>query len=218
MIFVTGDIHGEFERFSDKQYKKLKKSDTLIVLGDFGFFFEKDEKQRNKTLKKLSKLPFKILFIDGLSENFEVLYSFPDAEYCGAKAKEICKDKIYYIRRGEIMDLEGHRILFFGGSDVYDPDIYIPADMPTRQEFENCTNRLSFCNYSVDYILTHIPRGEISRFINLTSLTTSETMDYFDRIGKLLTYKKWYFGSVHQDKYVSPLAQAVYTDVRVLGE
>ena len=218
MIFVTGDIHGEIERFSDRQFKKLKKTDTLIVLGDFGFFFEKEEKQKAKTLKKLVKLPFRILFIDGLSENFEAIASFPDCEYCGAKAKEIAKDKIYYICRGEIMDIEGHRILLFGGSDIYDPDIFIPQDMPCQAEFDSCTNRLSMCGYRVDYILTHIPRGEIMRFMNLTSLVSSETMDYFDRIGRLLTYKKWYFGSTHLDKYISPLAQSVYTDVKALGE
>ena len=48
MIFVTADTHGDIERFEDKQLKKLKKTDTLIVLGDFGFIWndsEKTEKQ-----------------------------------------------------------------------------------------------------------------------------------------------------------------------------
>lgn len=218
MIFITGDIHGEIERFAEKQYKKLKKKDTLIVLGDFGFFWERDEKQNSKTLKKLSKLPFKILFIDGLSENFEAINSFPDAEYCGAKAKEVVKDKIYYICRGEILTLEDTKILCFGGSDLYDPDIFIPENVPSQTDFARCIGNLSRNDNSVDYILTHIPRGEINRFINLTSLANSETMDFFDRINKIAGYKKWYFGSIHQDKYISPLAQAVYTDVKLLGE
>ena len=41
MIYVTGDIHGEVERFSEKEIKRLKKQDTLIVLGDFGFLWNR---------------------------------------------------------------------------------------------------------------------------------------------------------------------------------
>ena len=37
MIYITGDIHGDLSRFKDKRIKKLKKGDTLIVCGDFGF-------------------------------------------------------------------------------------------------------------------------------------------------------------------------------------
>ena len=40
MILVTGDMHGEWERFGDKALKKLKKGDTLIVCGDFGFVWD----------------------------------------------------------------------------------------------------------------------------------------------------------------------------------
>lgn len=37
MIYLTGDLHGDLERFKSKEMKKLKKGDTLIVCGDFGF-------------------------------------------------------------------------------------------------------------------------------------------------------------------------------------
>ena len=88
MIFVTADTHGEMERFEDKQLKKLKKGDTLVVLGDFGFVWTDSEKEK-KNLAKLAKKPFTILFIDGLGDSFEVLGRYADCEYCSAKAKEI---------------------------------------------------------------------------------------------------------------------------------
>ena len=217
MIFVTADTHGEMERFEDKQLKKLKKGDTLVVLGDFGFVWTDSEKEK-KNLAKLAKKPFTILFIDGLGDSFEVLGRYADCEYCCAKAKEIVKDKIYYIKRGEIAEIEGRKLLFFGGNDTYDPDIVESFDDPAAADFENCSANLEKAADSVDYILTHIPSGRINRFINLDSYATSETMDFFDLVAKDVAYTKWYFGCLHIDKYISPKVQAVYTDVHALWE
>lgn len=36
MIYITGDIHGDFSRFKSPLLRKLKKNDALIVCGDFG--------------------------------------------------------------------------------------------------------------------------------------------------------------------------------------
>ena len=91
-------------------------------------------------------------------------------------------------------------------------------DDPTSADFENCSANLEKAADSVDYILTHIPSGRINRFINLDSYATSETMDFFDLVAKDVEYKKWYFGCLHLDKYVSPKVQAVYTDVYALWE
>ena len=217
MIFVTADTHGEVERFEDKQLKKVKKGDTLVVLGDFGFVWDDSDKEK-KALAKLAKKPFTTLFIDGLGDSFEVLNKYPDSVYCGAKAKEIARDKIYYIKRGEVAEIEGRKLLFFGGNDIYDPDIVESFDDPTSADFENCSANLEKAADSVDYILTHIPSGRINRFINLDSYATSETMDFFDLVAKDVEYKKWYFGCLHLDKYVSPKVQAVYIDVLPLWE
>ena len=217
MIFVTADTHGESERFEDKQLKKLKKGDTLFILGDFGFVWKGDDKEK-KALAKLAKKPFTTLFVDGLGDSFEQLDSYPDAVFCGAAAKEIARDKIYYIKRGEIAEIEGRKLLCFGGNDIYDPDIVESFDDPTAADFENCSINLEKHANSVDYILTHIPSGRINRFINLDSYATSETMDFFDLVAKDVEYKKWYFGCLHLDKYVSPKVQAVYMDVIPLWE
>ena len=40
MVYVTGDMHGDFERFKLPAMKKLKKGDTLIICGDFGFLWD----------------------------------------------------------------------------------------------------------------------------------------------------------------------------------
>lgn len=217
MIFVTADTHGEFERFEDKQYKKLRKNDTLVVLGDFGFIWNDDE-TTEKNLKKLAKLPFRILFIDGLNENFKKIMQYPETKFGGADCREIVKDKIYYIPRGTILTLEDKKLLCFGGCDNYDVDIIVSENDPDAKDFNRCGALVRLNDYSVDYILTHMPSGKINRFINLDSNFYSETMDFFDKLSENMTYTKWYFGCLHLDKYISPKVQAVYTDVLPLWE
>lgn len=212
MVFITGDTHGEFERFRDKQLKPLKIGDTLIILGDFGFVWNND-KAEARVLKKLAKLPFKILFIDGRNENFAALNSYPEKVHMGAAAREICKDKIYYIKRGEILDIEGKTILCFGGGDGFVPDFKFEQSVPNQTDFENCVANLKKHQNKVDYILTHLPSGKINRFINLESYHTSLLMEFFDAVTDKVEYTRWYFGSVHQDKYISSKAQAVYQSV-----
>lgn len=39
MIFITGDTHGNFSRFSTKEFpeqKEMTKEDFVIICGDFG--------------------------------------------------------------------------------------------------------------------------------------------------------------------------------------
>ena len=56
MIYVTGDMHGDISRFSERSIKKLKKDDTLIILGDFGFLWSgSEEEEKNLELIKNKK-------------------------------------------------------------------------------------------------------------------------------------------------------------------
>lgn len=209
MIFITGDTHGEFERFSSKQIKQLKIGDTLIILGDFGFVWNND-KAEMKVLKKISKLNFQVLFIDGHNENMSAISSYPEVMYHGAAAREIYKKKIYYIKRGEILELEGKKIMCFGGADFSDPDFKFKPSIPGQAEFESCVENFRRHQNKVDYILTHLPSGKINRFINLNSYHTSGLLEFFDTVTDKVEYTRWYFGSVHQDKYITSKAHAVY--------
>ena len=85
MIYVTGDLHGELARFSERQMKVVKKRDTLLVCGDFGFVWD-GGKEEQKALKTLGKLPFTIAFGDGAHENFELLGRLPVSEWCSGRA------------------------------------------------------------------------------------------------------------------------------------
>ena len=72
MIYITGDMHGRPERFKDGDIKKLKKGDTLIVAGDFGFVWD-GSKAEEKLLKHLGKHKYNILFVPGTNDNYTLL-------------------------------------------------------------------------------------------------------------------------------------------------
>ena len=64
MIFVTGDTHGDFYRFSLEEFpeqKEMTREDTMIICGDFGGVWCGDERD-NEELDKLAQLPFTIVF------------------------------------------------------------------------------------------------------------------------------------------------------------
>ena len=175
------------------------------------------DRQQEKNLKKISKLPFKVLFIDGYNENFKALEQYPDTVYRGAQAKEICPGQVYYIKRGEVLEIDDMKLLCFGGADDYIDDVFSDYP-PSDADFERCNANMERHNWKVDYILTHSPSGNINRFLNMDSFTFGKLFDYFDTLAEKADYKKWYFGFCHKDKYVSSKVQAVYTDVYQLGD
>ena len=52
MVYVTGDTHGEWERFKSKEMRKLRAGDTLVICGDFGFIWD-DSRRERSCLRKL---------------------------------------------------------------------------------------------------------------------------------------------------------------------
>ena len=72
MIYVTGDVHADLGRFKGKAAKKLKKGDTLIVCGDFGFVWDGSKKEQ-RVLKWLGRRRYSVLFVEGTHDNLDLL-------------------------------------------------------------------------------------------------------------------------------------------------
>lgn len=43
MIYITGDTHGEFERFGNR-YFNADENDTVIICGNFGIIYDNNER------------------------------------------------------------------------------------------------------------------------------------------------------------------------------
>ena len=53
MIYITGDRHGNFERFNPSIFPEqngMTKDDYVIICGDFGGVWSKDEESKRETM------------------------------------------------------------------------------------------------------------------------------------------------------------------------
>ncbi len=227
MIYVTGDTHGDRKRLSSQSLKKLKDGDTLIICGDFGFIWNGD-KNEEKILKELGSRKYNICFIDGTHENFELLNSFPEDDWCGGRVRTIYGN-LKYLMRGEIYTVDGIKLFAMGGGESPDmemrqgTELWSREEMPSREELYRGIANIEKNRYSADLIFTHEPPLKTKEFLGMGAEgepSLSALNSYFDEIGKLCKYKKWYFGSMHIDKKISARCTAVFSSVlnAVTGE
>ena len=113
MIYVTGDLHGELERLKAKSFRKLKKGDTVIVCGDFGFLWEGGKKEE-RLLKKLGRLKYRLLFLDGCHENYDLLDRYPVSGFSGGQA-QVLSGNLIHLLRGQVYTIEGRTVFAMGG-------------------------------------------------------------------------------------------------------
>ncbi len=221
MIYVTGDMHGDFERFASKDMKQLKKGDTLLVCGDFGFIWD-GSKTEQAVLKKIGKLKFNVCFIDGVHENFSLLTQYPVEAWCGAPAQRI-NGNLIHLLRGEIYTIEDKAIFAMGGGVCQDDDYRDQDDsrarweLPSKEEFDRAAASIERVNGKIDYIITHEPPMKVKSFLQLkqpgqgVEITGLNT--FFEELAKCCTFKRWFFGSMHVDKFISTTHAAVFRKV-----
>lgn len=123
-IYITGDTHAEFNRFSSKRFpeqKNLTKDDYVIICGDFGGVWNyigetHDEKY---WLDWLNQKPYTTLFVDGNHENFSRLNQYPRMKYRGGMVHKI-RDTVLHLMRGYVFDFDGYKFFTFGGAKSHD--------------------------------------------------------------------------------------------------
>lgn len=145
MVFITGDCHANWSKFSTDAFpeqRELTKDDFVIVCGDFGIWH--DDVTERWWLKWLEKKSFTICFVDGNHENFDRLYSdeFDIVDFCGGKAHKI-RNNIYHLIRGNIFDIYGKKFFAFGGASSHDINdgILDRDDFKTDRAFKSEINR-----------------------------------------------------------------------------
>ncbi len=217
MIYITGDLHGEIERFEEKNMKKLKKEDILIVCGDFGFIWNNSPEEQ-KNLNKLRNKKYTILFIDGKHENFDLLDQYPVIEWNGGKVHKIA-DNIYHLMRGQIFNIDNKKILAFGGGESPDKEYRIEAgtwwerELPNIDEMKMCLDNLEENDKEVDYVITHEPPFDIKKLIDRNIKSINPLESFLEQLEKKIKFKKWYFGCMHIDRKITSRHQAVFFSV-----
>ncbi len=140
MVYLTGDTHADFLRFSTFNFpeqQEMTKDDVVIILGDFGGIWA-DCKEERYWLDWLNSKPFTLCYVDGNHENHARYYTdeFPVVDFHGGKAHQI-RDSVYHLMRGNVFDFEGKSFFAMGGASSHDiwDGILDPDDFDTKDEF-----------------------------------------------------------------------------------
>ena len=126
-VWITGDIHGNPVRLStdsfyeQKEFNKNKDENIVIICGDFGLVWNRDEENKNEKywLDWLESKPFTTVFVDGNHENHIRLTTYPIKEWHDGKVHEI-RPHVLHLMRGEIFTIEDKKFFTFGGASSHD--------------------------------------------------------------------------------------------------
>ena len=220
MVYITGDMHGDENRLYDAQWRKLKKGDTLIVCGDFGFLWNGSRRER-EALEYLGSRKFNVVFLDGTHENFELLSKCRETVWKGGHVRRICGN-LFNLMRGQVFNIEGLKIFTFGGGESDDRDIreeqgqWWREELPTADEFRVGAQNLDEIGLSVDYILTHEPPQLLKSAMQLragTEQRVSKLNGFLEEVSRTCTFKHWYFGAMHEDRTLTPKFTCVFKKI-----
>lgn len=224
MIYITGDMHGNEERLYDKEWFKLKKGDILIVCGDFGYIWNGGKKQQ-EYINYLSSRKFTVAFLDGTHDNLDYINSCRTTYWKGGMIHRI-KDNLIHLMRGQIYKIDDITFFTFGGGESMDKDMRLENglwwkdEMPTPTELADAAKILDSVNCKVDYILTHEPPSLVKSAMMLrsgNSGSVSKLNGFFEEIDESCEYKHWFFGSMHEDRMVTPKHTCVFKKLLPIG-
>lgn len=239
MIYITGDTHGEFERFGS-HYFDAAKGDYVIICGDFGNLWDNSntEKYWRKWLKEK---PFTVLFIDGNHENYDMLSAFPITEWNGGKIHKIA-DNIIHLMRGQVFDIDGIRFFTMGGASSHDIDAGVlePSDpdftikrkkldremalyrinrvswwaeeLPSEEEMAEGLANLERVGNKVDVIFTHCMPSSVQDIYSRGQYKHDRLTDYLDIVKEKCEFKMWFFGHYHENRIIGQRFTMLYKE------
>lgn len=225
-VFITGNIHGklDIQKLNENNFREkreLSEYDNLIILGDFGLIWDNNIEDE-MILDKLSKEKYKILFIDGTHENFDLLNKYELVDLYGGKAHKI-RDNIYHLIRGEVYTIGKKDYLVFGGGESLDKELriegedYWQEEYPSISDWENMNINLNKSNNYVDYILTHTPPSNDLKIIGETvgiNLGEGNALNKdLQKVADNVKYKKWIHAYYHLDLDISKKHLSIFEKI-----
>ena len=219
-VYITGDMHGCLERLYDRNFRKLKSGDVLIVCGDFGYIWD-GSKTEKQVIDFLATRRFVTAFVDGTHDNMTTINRSRVTYWHGGMVHRI-KGNLIHLMRGQIFEIEGNSYFAFGGGESNDKDMRLEynkwwrEEEPTPIEMADGAKKLDEVDCKVDYIITHEPPSLVKSAILLrkgSSDRVNKLNGYFEEIGRSCEYNHWYFGSLHEDKVITPRHTCVFKEM-----
>lgn len=243
MIYITGDTHSDFSRFTEENFliqSEMTKDDYIIICGDFGgvWTFEEDSRREKEALDWLNNKSFTTLFVDGNHENYTRLYNYPIEEWKGGKVHKI-RDSVLHLMRGEIFDIDNKRIFAFGGARSHDIQDGI-LNLDEEEKIYEYRKRGAYfrirdflwwdlelpTNQEMENGIENLEKinYKVDYIISHCCPTSIQALinstykrdiltDYLQQISEKCTFKRWYFGHYHDYKQVNSQFTLLYENI-----
>lgn len=230
-IYITGDCHSNFKRFSNKSfdYRECnKEKDFVIICGDFGAVWSsgiksmvdnigKESAEDKYLLNWLSEKPITFIVCPGNHENYDFVEAYYKKEkYRGGLVRKI-RDNIIWVERGEILNIDNNNFLFFGGANSHDKryrkkDItWWERECPSKIEFNKMQN--NFSNNKIDYIITHEVPSECVNYIYCNEICIDKISLFLQNLYDTKEkYKYWFCGHHHKEITLNKL-RILFADI-----
>ncbi len=240
MIFVTGDCHGDYKRFSVRsfpQQQEMDRRDLVIIAGDFGYWDHSTEQEY--WMKWLADKDFTIAFVDGNHENYDMLAELPVECWKGGKVQFI-RENVIHLMRGQMYRIQGKRFFTFGGARSHDiRDGILEADdpklrrkvqvleragalyrinhlswwkeeMPGQEEYEEGRRTMEENEWTCDYVISHCAPSSVQALFSLGEYKPDELTGYLEELRSRCRYNHWFFGHYHRDEPVDEKHDILY--------
>lgn len=243
MIFVTGDCHGDYRRFSVRSFplqKEMDRKDLVIIAGDFGYWDHSTEQEY--WMNWLAAKDFTIAFVDGNHENYDMLAELPVERWKGGKVQFI-RENVIHLLRGQMYRIQGKRFFTFGGARSHDiRDGILEADdpklrrkvqaleragalyrinhlswwkeeMPGQEEYEEGRRTMEENEWTCDYVISHCAPSSVQALFSLGEYEPDELTGYLEELHSRCRYRHWFFGHYHRDEPVDEKHDMLYHQI-----
>ena len=227
-IWVTGDTHGNFQRFTTKnlpQVKGMNRNDCIIIAGDYGGVWAGEQADGRK-LDWLEGKPFTTLFVDGNHENFDLLNSYPEQEWHGGRV-HVVRPHILHLMRGQVFEIGGLTWFTMGGAashDIQDGILDLaerrywalrrmnamfrvlghswwPEEMPSEAEYAEAEANLERFGWRVECVLTHCAPTSVTKALN-PSYQPDKLTDFLEMVKERCQFRRWFAGHYHTNQII----------------
>jgi 3-oxoacid CoA-transferase subunit A len=234
---VTGDTHGKvYERLADIPSTYNTENTALIILGDVGlnFYLNKTD-EKNK--QKVQETGWFVYCVRGnheeRPENINGMIELYDFEVRGYILVEPKYPNIRYLEDGNTYKFGWKKTLVIGGAYSIDKELrlfnvepghwsgWFPEEQLTYKERSLILEKVKCQHF--DLVLTHtcpFNWQPTEAFIpGVSQSTVDNSMEFWlGDIEKTIKWDVWLFGHFHQDRWIRPHVQVLYTKILSLKE
>lgn len=232
MIYITGDIHGDFrDLIAFSEAHELTSEDIIIILGDVGANYYLHGRDQD-TKKKAARIPATIFCIHGNHEARP--QSLPDLYreanwHGGTVFVEDAFPNLLFAKDGEVYDFDGFSTIVIGGAYSVDAEwrrmngwSWFPDEQPNAATKAHVEEVLSARGWEVDIVLSHTcpakytPTEAYFEGIDQSKVDKS-TENWLDTIEDRLYYQRWYCGHWHINKHIDRM-DFLFGDVETFAQ